>query len=282
MKTAKAYSSGRVVLSGEHSVIYGQPAVVASIDMGTNIQIVEGEINGLSKNKHFMIFLKTFGKKLNQDISNLDFKINSNLPQKSGLASSSALAHALIKGLAKYFNIKLSKDELFELVLEAERQIFPASGMDQAAVVYEGLQQVINNKIETTVLKNKKFLLINSGQADEDTAAMVEMVRDKSDKDKIIKKIGKVTKQLIDDLKKNIFIPELISENQELLEDLGVVGDRAKTMIRDIKSTGAVAKITGAGGIKSGSGMLLCYHQDINKLKNLVKNNNWEYYQISL
>lgn len=294
MKVARAYSPGRVVLSGEHSVLYGQKAVVASIDLGTNIRVSKGKLNGLSKNTYFVSFLKTFSENLKQDVSNLDFKIISNLPQKTGLSSSSALAHALVKALASYFGLNLTQDEFFELVLLAERQIFPVSGMDQAAVVYGGLRQVQNFdseiknfELQSTALKNKKFLLINSGQATENTAEMVtkvknSLLRQPQTGQEKIQQIGKITKQLINDLKQDDFNPELFSQNERLLETLGVVGEKAQNMIHEIETIGGFAKVTGAGGVRSGSGMLLCYHETPEKLEHLVKTKNWEFYPVTL
>jgi len=43
------FSSGKVILSGEHSVIYGEPALVFTIDLGISAFISEG--GGISAEK---------------------------------------------------------------------------------------------------------------------------------------------------------------------------------------------------------------------------------------
>jgi len=49
---------------------------------------------------------------------------------------------------------------------------------------------------------------------------------------------------------------DTISENQKLLEELGIVSKQTQKLIDDLKPYG-VGKVTGAGGIQKGSGMVL-------------------------
>jgi hypothetical protein len=76
--------------------------------------------------------------------------------------------------------------------------------------------------------------------------------------------------------------PEKIKANEMLLEKIGVVGNRAQKMVRQIESVGGMAKVCGAGGVETGSGMLLGYHQNIDRLIELTQKNHWEYWPVVL
>jgi mevalonate kinase len=66
------------------------------------------------------------------------------------------------------------------------------------------------------------------------------------------------------------------------LEELGVVGERAKKIIRLIERSGGAAKICGAGGLKKGSGMALVYHGDLSVLKRNLKKNKIDFLKVKL
>jgi mevalonate kinase len=75
---------------------------------------------------------------------------------------------------------------------------------------------------------------------------------------------------------------EIIKKGQHNLEKIGVVGKKAQSIIRQVESIGGAGKILGGGGISEGSGMLLVYHQDKNKLLDLLKEKNWNYFKIQV
>ncbi|MBU2592429.1 hypothetical protein KKD61_03135 [Patescibacteria group bacterium] len=60
----------------------------------------------------------------------------------------------------------------------------------------------------------------------------------------------------------SINLKDLLKTNQRLLEKLGVVSQKTKILVRQIEKFGGAAKISGAGGIKDTSGILLAYHSD--------------------
>ena len=292
MKTAKAFSHGKVILSGEYSALYGYSALVGGIDFGVEVELREknnGEI--VEYDEYINHIINFFAKNFGQTICDFSLKINSNLPQKSGLGSSSAVASALIMALAQWFNFNLSKQKLFEIVWQCENwQHGKSSGVDAAGVVFGGLVIFKKNSeistietFKTNCLKDKKFLLIDSGQAEESTKEMVQLINAKLPAKNvmtIISKIGELTNDFIVQLRQGIFDPQILRKKNALLIELGVVGKIAQNIIQNIEQTGGFAKITGAGGIRSGSGFILAYHSDLNILKNFVKHNNYESFEI--
>ena len=61
-----------------------------------------------------------------------------------------------------------------------------------------------------------------------------------------------------------------------------MVGDKAKAIIREIESLSGSAKVCGAGGVKKGSGILLCYHQKPEILLNFSQRNKIPSYRLKL
>ena len=75
---------------------------------------------------------------------------------------------------------------------------------------------------------------------------------------------------------------ECIRFGEENLEKLGVVGDKARFLIRAIEKLGGAAKITGAGGFQEGSGMLVVYHKDIEQILTYAKQKKLEAMNIKI
>lgn len=291
-----AQSKGKVIISGEHSVVYGMPALVGGLRLFREVVLREPEKRHLAQSAIIENIFRIFESKYGVKVANLEVIDLGKLPVGSGLGSSAAFAHAIFLCLLKNFNLKATKEDLFELVQESEQFCHGnPSGVDATAVVYGGLVEFVkgrkNNLInqleqKSNLFTKNNFFLIDSGRPVETTREMVEMVANKLKADQalnqVIIKMGEVTKKLIQAVKDNSFDSNTIRENQRLLEELGVVGEKAKHIIRQIEENGAVAKITGAGGVKNGSGMILVYDPDCDRISNLIKKNQWKSYQIKI
>jgi mevalonate kinase len=291
-----AQSKGKVIISGEHSVVYGMPALVGGIKLFREVVLRKPKKRKIANSSFIKNVFNIFENKHGVKIDNLEILDLGTLPIGLGLGSSAAFAHASFLTLLKHFDLHASKEELYQMVLESEKFAHGnPSGADATAIVYGGLvefiksdNQMIFNQIDQddSILKKSSFFLIDSGRPVESTKEMVEKVsnnlRNNSDLQGVIKKMGKVTSDLISLVKDNNFDQAAIKENQRLLEKLGVVGEKAKRIIEDIEAIGAVAKITGAGGVKDGSGMILAYASDHGKISSLIKKNKWKSYQVKI
>jgi mevalonate kinase len=282
-----SFYSGKVILSGEHSVVYGHQAVLASLDLGISCIAKEGSLSQEQKSDLYLQhILEMFSKLAQIKEIQLALKIESNLPQKSGLGSSAAFAAAVFAELAKFYNYSLNQDRLYNLVLEAENFIHGrSSGADPAIIVYGGLIAFSQGKVEhlpDLALAKKSFFLIDSGIADESTGEMVAKVAANKSNRSFIDEIGEISKKMIVDLKNNSFNPQLLNENQALLEKIDVVADSAKGTIRQLQKLGAFCKITGAGGLKTGSGFILAFHEDEIKFEQDLKNMGLSFFKTQL
>lgn len=282
-----SFYRGKIILTGEHSVVYGHPAVLANLNLGITCAVKEGVLNETQKQDRYLQYiLQIFAKLAQLSKIQIAIKIESNLPQQSGLGSSAVFAATIFSELAKFYNYSLNADRLYNLVLEAENFIHGrSSGADPSIVVYGGLIAFNQGKIEFLSkqgLIDKTFFLINSGSASETTGEMVKKVADQQSNQKILQKIGLLSRQMINNLKIGVFDPNLLNQNQFLLEQIGVVGEKAREIIVELQKQGTFCKITGAGGIKTGSGYILAWHENSQKLKKELETMNLEFFQTQI
>jgi len=282
-----SFYSGKVILTGEHSVVYGHTAILASLNLGITCAIKEGILSEEQKQDQYLQhILEIFYKHAQLPKMSVAIEIESNLPQKSGLGSSAAFAAAVFSELFKFHNYSLNADRLYNLVLEAENFIHTkSSGADPAIVVYGGLIAFSQGKVEQISNKaftNQSFFLINSGEASETTGEMVQKVANEPNNQKTLQKIGNLSQKMLNDLQSGVFNPKLMDENQNLLEQIGVVGQKAQGIIQELQNRGAFCKITGAGGVKTGSGYILAWHEDPQKFKINLQKMGLEFFQTQL
>lgn len=299
----KVQIPGKIHLIGEHSVVYGKGAILASVNLYLYAKIQKSKIKkilGITqyddaiKNMQLAIENKIQRKFSVNKIPNYQIEIDkSGIPVGSGLGTSASLSAAFSECLLKFLKINYSRDDLFEIALEGEK-IFHGkpSGGDLAAVLNPGLTYFKNRdnlRVATPLSLKEKWnlLLINSGKPFEGTSEMINFVSRRaknSSLDKIFEAQDELANQMVGALKdgdNNEFV-KIIQLGERNLEKLGVVGKKAITIIRKIEKLGGAAKITGAGGIKKGSGMILAYHKDPNKLIVFAQNNKLSYYPVEI
>lgn len=307
---------GKIHLIGEHSAVYGKPAILASINLYLHARISKSKVKRISgivqydnaiKNLQETLektILKKFSPNLPNppNIPNYKLEISSEIPLGSGLGTSASLSATFTICLLKFLKIKHTTDDVFEIALEGEK-IFHGnpSGGDLAAVLQKGIilfKKDPDQKVNITPLKFKvpdnlkNLVLIDSGKPAETTAEMVFAVSLRSasrqsrnlDFKKILDHQEDLAKQMLQVLKNGDQkeFTEIIKKAEGNLEKLGVVGKTAKIIIRKIEGLGGAAKITGAGGVKKGSGIVLAYHDNPGKLVEFAKSNKLSYYQVQI
>jgi mevalonate kinase len=289
-----AFAPGKVIISGDHSVVYGYPAVTMALPIGIEVELSSTEISSSNSNsrstQEFSILLNSANPviaaaaqilirefpEIFSDLKSLPIccRIHSQLSLNSGMGSSSALAAALIRALAKRYQLQLVSKKLAILVWEVEKMLYPtASPIDPVTVALAG--SLVFKKKDTWEWKSlpawpasKNFSLVDSGPALETTAEMVAKVKEFIDSNskvgqQIIAELGQVTRKIVASISSKNFDPSLLTDYQRLLEKLPIVSHQAKKIITDIENNGGFAKITGAGGTKSGSGMILVWKKQL-------------------
>jgi mevalonate kinase len=277
-------SLGKTILGGEHSVVYGYPAVVAGIDLWIKAVSEDAKVQ-LSDNTKFQeinvpeTFVKNIAeiaeKYLETKLKLPKVKFVGDLLIGRGMGSSAAIAKAWYELLAEVNEIKLSQRDLFDLLIKSEEYAHgKSSGVDAAAVVMGGVLrfQKINDQPSFEQISPKRlqafnWWLIDSGKPQESTKEMVALVAKHPRKDQLFEQLGEATDELIEwleneDNESNEDSPGWLLPYHSLLNELGIVSPEATKLINEIEAVGGLAKVTGAGGKTGGSGMILATHQN--------------------
>ncbi len=259
---------------GEHFVVYGVKAILASINKRVTvtsstinekrivIKSVLGDLNmdisePIDKNSPLMpfIFLATkFIERFNHD-GGIEIKIDSEIPYGVGLGSSSACCVAAAASISGLFT-KLSKEEVLKLAIDAERTIFrDTSGADCTVSTFGGLiaYDKKNGFKKLDSRPDFNLVIVNSKQIHftSEIVANVKKFRDENQQEfKVIcEKEEKLVEKVIMSLEKNDLkiIGQLMTENQKYLEKIGVSNEKLEKIIRTANITAYGSKLTGAG-----------------------------------
>ena len=270
-----ASAPGKVILFGEHFVVYGTKAILCSIDKRIKVtsQIIDEkkikirsdlgsvEVDPDSSLKKYNELMKPFVYLANHTIKkfnkNCGIKINieSEITPGIGLGSSSASCVAAAASITGLFE-KLSKEEILKLAIEAERTIFKnTSGADCSVCTFGGLAEYdIKNGFTKLNSKSDFDLVIANSKQSHHTSEVVEKVRKfKENNRELFESLYNQELALVQDalysIEKNDLsaVGSLMSKNQLLLEQIGVSTDKLDILVKEAKKTSFGAKITGAG-----------------------------------
>ena len=125
---------GKIILIGEHSVIYGHDAIAMPFhqvqshcvisEISGNIQFISNDFNGpLHQFSNFSFFkaVEAALNYLNRPMKDIQITLHSSIPIASGLGSSASIACSIIKAIFKYFNEPIDTSTLFQLSLISEK-----------------------------------------------------------------------------------------------------------------------------------------------------------------
>lgn len=300
---------GKIHLLGEHAVVYGKPALLAAVDKRVYVRIMNYElrirnngnliINTAGNDSLIRIAVSIFQRAFKiEKLMPLEITVSSQIPSGCGLGSSAAVAAATAGALMKSVKNIWNPAKINELAYQAEKIAHGnPSGADNTAVVFGGLVWFRREfeflksiwSLPVASYKIPKFAILNSGIPAESTKEMVELVRTNYSKRKkyfndLFENQEEQTKKLLLSLKEGNRekLKEAIIAGEDNLEKMGVVGKKAGEIIKFITKLGAAAKICGAGGVKNGSGAVLCYHDNLLKLKPVENKFNVKLENISL
>ena len=255
---------GKLMLMGEHAVVYDHPCLVTAVDkrLYVEAEIIdtnEDEIIAPQvKESRFVLetiayFKKQF--KINQFVK---ISTNGDFSHRVGLGSSSAVTVATFKALSLVFNINLSDRQIFDLSYYVNLAIQGVgSGFDIAIATFgKTIYFVTGGKtIEPLNLKPLPLVVGYSG-IKADTPFYIRKVREafrsrQTQMDKMFEEIeslvmeGKLFLQNNDHEK----MGKLMVKNHQLLQQLGVSIPKLDLMVEKSVEAGAWgAKLSGAGG----------------------------------
>ena len=303
---SKASAPGKVILFGEHFVVYGVKAILCSINKRVTVtaeKTSERKISINSKigklvlepNKSILEInspLKPFYYLANKAIENEDtgihIEIDSQIPLGVGLGSSSACCVAGSAAIFKLFG-EISKKEILKRAIEAERTIFEnTSGADCTVCVYGGIMEYDKKQGFKKIEDEPNFqLVIANSNIEHSTESMVSEVKaftikNKEEFSKLLNQELELVEDVLKLLKENntIELGEKINQNQEYLETIGISNNQLREMIEIGQKTSFGAKITGSGG----GGCIFAITDESNLEDTLkeFKDNNFECFSVEI
>lgn len=276
-KRAEGIAHGKVILIGEHSVVYDKPAIAIPFhEVNVKAIVEQGELTD-GKNtiwfssKYFNGVLldapeelsgikasvdETF-ELLNVSPSNLAIHIESTIPSGRGLGSSAAVAHAVVKAIFNYYDAPLRKDVQMHLVQIAETHAHGnPSGIDMEATCNNSPIWFQKGKETKSLMIEKPIHIVvaDSGQFG-DTRTAVESIRSMYRNNlavarKSIDLLGDYTFECqqglaVGDLSQ---VGRCLNLAQQELSILGVSDIVLDKLIMNARNNGALgAKLTGGG-----------------------------------
>ncbi|OLS18406.1 MAG: Mevalonate kinase [Candidatus Heimdallarchaeota archaeon LC_2] len=301
MKVGHGSAPGKVIIAGEHSVVYGYPAIAVALGIRCNIITSDSEpgifINSLDLNKNFRYSIRDLSqlgrgelidkefdsialavketlKRINHD-TNIEIQIRSDIPISAGLGSSAAVVVASIAAVLDLYNKELSKEDISNIAFESEKITHgKPSGIDNSIATYGGLLKFQNGKLIPKLLKNSIPLIVGNTKVPRDTKRLVGGVADLKNQyssliDPILKIMGNLAEEAEISLENRDLekLGDILDINQGLLDSIGVGNEVLSNYIWTARKAGALgAKLTGAGG----GGCMIALAKDNESLQEIV------------
>ena len=304
--SVEATAPGKMILFGEHSVVYKGPAIVIAIDKrarviafkrGDNRIYIDADDLGFSGYFENELYYPTHGKawrgrnlsalnitarKVMEHIGiegGLTLVVRSMIPIAVGLGSSAAVCVATAAAVGELFNGNLTKEEIATLSFEGERIIHGTpSGVDNNVATYGGIMRYERGKsFERLKLDSTLPFIIGNTRFKRSTRDQVENVKMLKDRnpefvDPIIEVMGNISRVGLDALL-NRDLPklgDLMNINHGLLSALGVSTGDLDRLVHAARRTGALgAKLTGAGG--GGCIIALAEEQNLSNVEKAIQ-----------
>lgn len=263
-----------VMLMGEHSVVYGQPALVASLAPRIQIEwtprddrqleiISElayfttplDQIDDHPKLRFVLAALKAFAPKLSQGWT---LRIHSEFPDDWGLGSSAAVLAACLVGLERICQLELNNWARFELghrcILDVQGR---GSGADLAAsltgglVLFDPTKQCIQS-----IPVSLDICLVYSGYKTPTSQVLAQVAENWADRPEALQalyqEMGDTTRSAYQALIKAHSAQEpsfyqQVEHYQQLMSELGVSDTTLDDILAQLRARLPAAKISGSG-----------------------------------
>jgi len=268
---------GKVILLGEHAVVYGQQAVAAALPLtirasvhaqdkrvdlviprwGVEMNLDEagGKLSSLQKS------LKLIIERLGVADQGMQIEVFPHVPRANGLGASAALAVAVIRAMARCFHVAISEREISDLAYDCEKIAHGTpSGIDNTLATFG--QPILYSKTQAAArireLKPARSipLVIGLSGVQTLTAQTVARVRDAWQRNPvrynaIFEQIGRLADAGAKALEAGDLaeLGDLMNIDQGLLNALQVSSPEIEELVQIARRNGALgAKLTGGGG----------------------------------
>jgi mevalonate kinase len=268
-----ASAPGKIILFGEHAVVYGRPAIAVPVTQVQATAIVEPSeqgliiraadvdrspvVDGSNPIDPLVSIVNLTVEHLNYPLPDVEITIHSTIPIASGLGSGAAVSTAIVRALAQWFGAQLDDAEVNALVYEVEKLHHGTpSGIDNTVIVYQKPVYFVRGEPLQTfnVVQPLTVVIGHTGVASPTKIAVGDVRRgweiDRARYEAWFDRIGAIVQQARSAIETGAIdrLGSLMDQNQVLLRDLDVSSVELERLIFAAKQAGASgAKLVGGG-----------------------------------
>ena len=273
MTTASA--PGKIILFGEHAVVYGRPALAVPVtQVHADVEVLDSdtagiwidaldvdlhtELNALPSDHpvasviHNFLFLSRISP-----FPNLNIKISSTIPVASGLGSGAAVTVALTRALSSHLNHEMNEEEINAFAYEIEKLYHGTpSGIDNTVVTYNKPVYFVKEQPIEVIKVGRPFTIVVG-----DTGISAPTKESVADVRQLWMKNTKRFEVIFDEIADISFsarrvieegwiemLGTLMDENHALLQEMTVSSPELDKLVSAARSAGASgAKLSGGG-----------------------------------
>ena len=264
MKRGIGKSHSKIILIGEHSVVYGYPAIAIPLKkIEIECAIEEAKSNFFyDETDTLSVAIFTALKYLKKENVKIKYKITSQIPQKRGMGSSAAVSIAAIRAIFNYFGENLEDELLEKLVNTAEIVAHKTpSGLDAKTCLSDKAIRFVKNKGFSYINLNlDAYLVIADTGIYGNTGEAIQNVKNLGSKAELsLKKLGRLTDEMTriltgnienkeEKIKKISKIGEIMTTANTELGKLNITIEKTELFVKTAIENGAAgAKISGGG-----------------------------------